>query len=184
MIRVRRPSTAQARSDPMNAFPRPIQVEASPYFQPNWPAYPTKVRRAVSKCGQPGAYGSSAQNKAADIGSMSAAVKPYGDHNSKKYNKQQNFQKHGNCPLFQLLCINALKLEIIRGICSIAAHVCQSANAPSALFIPGPAGFDHPVQFVKLFQAAEGVVGGNAAGPGGGRITDAFFRSVSIQDRG
>ena len=38
MIRVRRPRMSQASSDPMKAFPRPIQVEARPKFQPNWPA--------------------------------------------------------------------------------------------------------------------------------------------------
>ena len=32
------PSISQARRDPINAFPRPIQVEATPKFQPNCPA--------------------------------------------------------------------------------------------------------------------------------------------------
>ncbi len=38
MTRVRRPRTSHARSEPMNALPRPIQVADRPYFQPNWPA--------------------------------------------------------------------------------------------------------------------------------------------------
>ena len=38
MTRVRRPRTTQARRLPMMALPRPIQVEAMPYFQPNCPA--------------------------------------------------------------------------------------------------------------------------------------------------
>ena len=36
--RVLRPRIRQARSEPMSAFPRPIQVAARPYFQPNCPA--------------------------------------------------------------------------------------------------------------------------------------------------
>ena len=38
MIRVRRPSTAQARSEPKRALPMPTQVAATPYFHPNCPA--------------------------------------------------------------------------------------------------------------------------------------------------
>ena len=38
MMRVRRPRTAQARSEPMSAFPMPAQVAEMPYRQPNWPA--------------------------------------------------------------------------------------------------------------------------------------------------
>ena len=38
ITRVRRPSTTQAIRLPMTALPRPIQVEARPYFQPNCPA--------------------------------------------------------------------------------------------------------------------------------------------------
>ena len=38
MIRVRRPSTAQASSEPRMALPMPAQVAATPYFQPNCPA--------------------------------------------------------------------------------------------------------------------------------------------------
>ena len=38
MILVRLPSTAQASREPMMALPMPTQVEAMPYFQPNWPA--------------------------------------------------------------------------------------------------------------------------------------------------
>ena len=38
MMRVRRPSTAQASSEPITALPRPTQVAAMPNFQPNWPA--------------------------------------------------------------------------------------------------------------------------------------------------
>ena len=41
--RVRRPRIRQARSEPISALPRPIQVADRPYFQPNWPAYPTKM---------------------------------------------------------------------------------------------------------------------------------------------
>jgi len=41
--RVRRPSILQASSEPMMALPIPIQVAARPYFQPNCPAYPTKM---------------------------------------------------------------------------------------------------------------------------------------------
>ena len=33
----------QASSEPIKAFPRPIQVEARPKFHPNCPAYPTKI---------------------------------------------------------------------------------------------------------------------------------------------
>ena len=43
IIRVRRPSTTQASRLPNTALPRPIQVEARPYFQPNCPAYPTNT---------------------------------------------------------------------------------------------------------------------------------------------
>ena len=43
MIRVRRPRMIQAIMEPIRALPRPIQVEAMPYFQPNCPAYPTKI---------------------------------------------------------------------------------------------------------------------------------------------
>lgn len=38
MTRVRRPSTTQASRLPMRALPMPIQVEATPKFQPNCPA--------------------------------------------------------------------------------------------------------------------------------------------------
>ena len=38
MIRVRRPSTAQASRLPRKALPRPAQVAAMPYRQPNCPA--------------------------------------------------------------------------------------------------------------------------------------------------
>ncbi len=38
MILVRLPKTAQANSEPIKAFPKPIHVEATPKFQPNWPA--------------------------------------------------------------------------------------------------------------------------------------------------
>ena len=38
ITRVRLPSTAQASSEPIKALPRPIQVAAIPYFQPNCPA--------------------------------------------------------------------------------------------------------------------------------------------------
>ena len=38
MMRVLRPSTAQASSEPISALPTPIQVVATPYFQPNCPA--------------------------------------------------------------------------------------------------------------------------------------------------
>ena len=38
MMRVRRPSTTQAKSEPSSALPMPIQVEAMPNFQPNCPA--------------------------------------------------------------------------------------------------------------------------------------------------
>ena len=38
MIRVRRPKMSQASRDPIKALPRPIQVDARPKFQPNWPA--------------------------------------------------------------------------------------------------------------------------------------------------
>ena len=41
--RVRRPNTTQAKSEPRKALPKPIQVEAMPKFQPNLPAYPTKI---------------------------------------------------------------------------------------------------------------------------------------------
>ena len=35
---VRRPSTAQASREPKKALPKPAQVAAMPYFQPNCPA--------------------------------------------------------------------------------------------------------------------------------------------------
>lgn len=35
MMRVRRPRTTQASSEPTSALPMPIHVEAMPYFQPN-----------------------------------------------------------------------------------------------------------------------------------------------------
>ena len=35
MTRVLRPSTLQAKSEPIKALPKPIQVEAKPKFQPN-----------------------------------------------------------------------------------------------------------------------------------------------------
>ena len=38
MTRVRRPSTAQASSEPKKALPSPAQVAAMPYFHPNCPA--------------------------------------------------------------------------------------------------------------------------------------------------
>ena len=38
ITRGRLPSTTQASRLPIRALPRPIQVEASPYFQPNCPA--------------------------------------------------------------------------------------------------------------------------------------------------
>ena len=38
MMRVRLPKMTHARSEPINAFPRPIQVEARPKFHPNCPA--------------------------------------------------------------------------------------------------------------------------------------------------
>ena len=38
IIRVRRPRMTHAISEPMTALPMPIQVEAMPNFQPNWPA--------------------------------------------------------------------------------------------------------------------------------------------------
>ena len=40
---VRLPKISQGRSEPSIAFPMPIQVEASPPFQPNLPASPTKI---------------------------------------------------------------------------------------------------------------------------------------------
>ena len=43
ITRVRRPSTTQASRLPIRALPRPIQVAATPKFQPNWPAYPTNT---------------------------------------------------------------------------------------------------------------------------------------------
>ena len=43
IIRVLLPRTTHASSDPMMAFPRPIQVDAIPYFHPNCPAYPTNT---------------------------------------------------------------------------------------------------------------------------------------------
>ena len=43
MTRVRRPKTTHASKLPMMAFPKPIQVEAMPYFHPNCPAYPTNT---------------------------------------------------------------------------------------------------------------------------------------------
>ena len=38
MRRVRRPKMTHASREPMKALPMPIQVEATPNFQPNWPA--------------------------------------------------------------------------------------------------------------------------------------------------
>ena len=38
MMRVRRPSTAHARSEPMSALPMPAHVAEMPYRQPNCPA--------------------------------------------------------------------------------------------------------------------------------------------------
>ena len=38
IIRVRRPSTAQASREPNTALPMPAQVAAMPYFHPNCPA--------------------------------------------------------------------------------------------------------------------------------------------------
>ena len=38
IMRVRRPSTAQASREPRMALPMPAQVAATPYFQPNCPA--------------------------------------------------------------------------------------------------------------------------------------------------
>ena len=38
MTRVLLPKTIHARSEPRTAFPIPIHVEATPYFQPNCPA--------------------------------------------------------------------------------------------------------------------------------------------------
>ena len=37
------PNTFHASKEPMNAFPKPAQVDASPKFHPNCPAYPTKI---------------------------------------------------------------------------------------------------------------------------------------------
>ena len=34
------PRMIHARSEPITALPIPIQVDATPYFQPNCPAYP------------------------------------------------------------------------------------------------------------------------------------------------
>jgi hypothetical protein len=41
--RVRRPSKNQAKSEPISALPIPIQVDETPNFQPNCPAYPIKI---------------------------------------------------------------------------------------------------------------------------------------------
>ena len=38
IIRVRRPRTTHANSEPISAFPMPAQVAAIPYYQPNSPA--------------------------------------------------------------------------------------------------------------------------------------------------
>jgi len=43
IILVLLPSTTHARSEPIIALPIPAQVAAMPYFQPNWPAYPTNT---------------------------------------------------------------------------------------------------------------------------------------------
>ena len=43
MILVRLPRIRQAIREPIRALPIPIQVDAIPYFQPNCPAYPTKI---------------------------------------------------------------------------------------------------------------------------------------------
>ncbi len=43
MILVRLPRIIHASSEPIKAFPSPIQVEAMPKAQPNCPAYPTKM---------------------------------------------------------------------------------------------------------------------------------------------
>ena len=43
MTRVLRPKITQASRLPISAFPIPIHVEASPYFHPNCPAYPTNT---------------------------------------------------------------------------------------------------------------------------------------------
>ena len=43
MILVLLPRMLQASREPIKAFPRPIQVDAHPKAQPNWPAYPTKI---------------------------------------------------------------------------------------------------------------------------------------------
>ena len=40
MTRVLLPRMIHARREPMTAFPIPIHVDATPYFQPNCPAYP------------------------------------------------------------------------------------------------------------------------------------------------
>ena len=37
------PSNFHARSEPINALPIPIQVDATPNFQPNCPAYPMNM---------------------------------------------------------------------------------------------------------------------------------------------
>ena len=41
--RVRLARMSHARSEPITAFPMPIHVDESPYFQPNCPAYPTNT---------------------------------------------------------------------------------------------------------------------------------------------
>ncbi len=43
IMRVRLPRMTHANIEPISALPMPIQVEAMPYFQPNCPAYPTKI---------------------------------------------------------------------------------------------------------------------------------------------
>ena len=43
MILVRLPRILHARREPISALPMPAHVAAMPYFQPNWPAYPTKT---------------------------------------------------------------------------------------------------------------------------------------------
>ena len=43
MTFVRLPKMTQASKLPIKAFPRPIQVDARPYFHPNCPAYPTNT---------------------------------------------------------------------------------------------------------------------------------------------
>ena len=38
IMRVLLPRMTQARREPISVLPIPIQVDAIPYFQPNWPA--------------------------------------------------------------------------------------------------------------------------------------------------